>query len=425
MRAWTTGRSIGESAPGDRRASRPHYPFWIALIIDSGAVGAAAVAVLQRIDTGAALPALALMLVALVPFALEIRELMAPWPLFVLVTGGPAVVLMVRYPVEYDFAPFLLVMLAGCIGAYAPMLHSGAALLVTLGLLGVTTALDGLPPPSAAIWLAAIMVGWDVGFVMRSQQLRIQQQARESADRARRAAVDERQRIAREVHDLVAHSLSVTMLHLTAARRDLEEGGEVAEAVDALREAERVGRQAVADVRRTVGLLGQGNPVDAPAPGVCDIPRLVEDFRSAGLQVDLAMTGDLDQVPPTTALGLYRVVQESLANVARHAPTAPVSVRLDLDGDPGTLVVSNPLPRGWSRGAGGSGLRGMAERAGLLGARLYAGPGGGPAGSANAAEWVVRVELPRGDTAAEGTGGRACPLPRLIRAGRRTLAEQP
>ena len=85
----------------------------------------------------------------------------------------------------------------------------------------------------------------------------------------------------------MAHSLSVTMLHLTAARRDLEDGGDTAEAVEALREAERVGRQAVADVRRTVGLLGDGGPVEPPAPTVEDIEALVADFRAAGMDVDL------------------------------------------------------------------------------------------------------------------------------------------
>jgi len=184
---------------------------------------------------------------------------------------------MLRYPVTYDFAPFLFVMLVGCLAAYLSWWRSGISLFATLALLGVITYFgEGLPGASAAIWVGATSIGWDVGFVIRHQQLRIQQQALESAGRARQAALEERQRIAREVHDLVAHSLSVTMLHLTAARRDLEEGEDIAGATEALREAERVGRHAVSDVRRTVGLLGQPGGIEPPAPSVADIPFLVE-----------------------------------------------------------------------------------------------------------------------------------------------------
>jgi signal transduction histidine kinase len=196
------------------------------------------------------------------------------------------------------------------------------------------------------------------------------------------------------------------MLHLTAARRDLEDGGEPAEAVDALREAERVGRQAVSDVRRTVGLLGDGSAAEPPAPTVDDIEVLVGDFRAAGMDADLATAGDLAQVPPATGLGLYRIVQESLTNVARHSPSAAATVTLDLASDPGRLTVRNRLPAGAVRGPGGSGLTGMSQRAGLLGASLTAGPEG--------PDWVVQVDLPRGDTARNQTG-HVCPLPRLVR----------
>ncbi len=113
------------------------------------------------------------------------------------------------------------------------------------------------------------------------------------------------------------------------------------------------------------------------------------DFRGAGLAVAYDAHGDLAQVPATTALGLYRIVQESLANVAKHAPRSQVQVRLDVSRDPGELTVTSELPRGARRNAGGSGLTGMAERAAQLGASFRAGPVD--------RSWVVRVELPRGD----------------------------
>ena len=121
--------------------------------------------------------------------------------------------------------------------------------------------------------------------------------------------------------------------------------------------------------------------------------------------------GDLEQVPATTALGLYRIVQESLANVAKHAPGSRVGVRLDVARDPGELVVRSELPRGGLRGnSGGSGLSGMAERAAQLGARFSAGP--------EDRAWVVRVELPRGDPTGDG---HVCPLPKLAAPFRRTV----
>jgi signal transduction histidine kinase len=280
------------------------------------------------------------------------------------------------------------------------VLAAGLAIVVGLAVTG------HLPASAATIWAAAMVVSLDIGFVIRSQQLRIESQEREHAAREQQAVLEERQRIAREVHDVVAHSLSVTMLHLTAARRDLEDGGDTADAVEALREAERVGRQAVSDVRRTVGLLGDGNAAEPPAPTVEDIEVLVADFRGAGMDVTLTTQGDLSQVPPATGLGLYRLVQESLTNVARHCPAAAASVALDLESDPGRLTVRNRVPDDAVRGDGGSGLGGMAQRAELLGARLSAGRRG--------SEWVVQVDLPRGDTARDQSG-HTCPLPRLVR----------
>jgi signal transduction histidine kinase len=383
----------------------PDYPLWIAAVIDSAALTTAVVAVLQR-GTDALPISLLLTLLALSPWPLELWWQGRTWPAFALVTGGATAALMVTYPVEYDFAPLFLVLMTGhvtaCVGVWRGLAVLAAGEAVVIGL-----AVEGtLPAAAATIWAVAMVIGLDMGFVMRSQQLRIEAQAREAVTRAEQAAADERQRIAREVHDLVAHSLSVTMLHLTAARRDLETGGDVADAADALREAERVGRQAVSDVRRTVGLLGQPGGIEPPAPTVADLSALVDVFRSAGLKVSLDVLGNAAEVPPGTALGLYRVVQESLANVAKHAPGSAASVRLDLASDPGTLTIRNPLLPGWTRSAGGSGLRGMAERADLLGATLTAGPDRG--------DWRVSMVLPRGDTV-PGASEQVCPLPRLAR----------
>ena len=179
--------------------------------------------------------------------------------------------------------------------------------------------------------------------------------------------------------------------------------------MSALRDAERVGRQAMADIRGTVGLLGRDDePVTLPTPSLADLPDLVADFQGAGLAVSYDAQGDLSDVPATTALDLYRIVQESLANVAKHAHGARVQVRLDVARDPGELTVTSDLPRGARRDPGGSGLSGMAERAAQLGAGFRAGPVD--------RSWVVHVELPRGGP---GTDDHACPLPRLTTPFRR------
>jgi len=394
----------------------PDYPLWIAALIDSSAIVTVAVMAIQRHGDGM-LPAIGLGLVALVPWVAELWTHSATWIAFVVVTGGAVLVLMTVYPVDYEWAPFLLILMAGHVTAVGGVWR-GLAVTVAGEAVVVAVWLSGnLAGPEVGIWAAGIAVGLDMGFVMRSQQLRIDAQAREHATRERQAVLEERHRIGREVHDLVAHSLSVTMLHLTAARREVEDAaahGDAAaldDAVSALRDAERVGRQAMADIRGTVGLLGQDEPLVSPTPGLGDLPGLLADFRGAGLSVAYDAQGDLAQVPATTALGLYRIVQESLANVAKHAPRSSVQVCLDLTRDPGELTVTSDLPRGVRRNAGGSGLSGMAERAAQLGARFGAGPVG--------RSWVVRVELPRGERTPDG---QLCPLPRLTAPFRRTAA---
>jgi signal transduction histidine kinase len=367
----------------------PDYPLWIAAFIDSAALVTAVVAVLQRWGDGVPL-ATGLVLVALVPWSLELWGRDRTWVAFVVLTCGATLTLMLSQPVDYEFVPFLLVLMVGHVTAVAGVargvvvLLAGEAVVVVVGLAGDMAGAE------VAIWSAGVLVGLDVGFILRAQQLRLDAQSREHRVRERQAVLEERQRIARDVHDLVGHSLSVTMLHLTAARRDLEDAvageGGLAEALDALTEAERVGRRAMADIRSTVDLLGQDGAGEAAPHGLADLPALVAEFQRAGVDVTLTTAGDLAVVPDATGLGLYRIVQESLANVAKHAPGSRAEVRLDLAAEP-ALVVSNTLPRPARRNAGGSGLSGMAARAEQLGARLTAGPHG--------RTWEVRVALPR------------------------------
>lgn len=395
----------------------PDYPLWIAALIDSSALVTAVVAVAQRWGDDTLL-ATALMGVALLPWGIEIYGRARTWPAFVVLTGGSTLALMVLSPVEYEFVPFLLVLMAGHVTAVSGLARGIVVWVAAEAFVVASGVWADVPTPEVAIWAAAVAVGLDIGFIMRTQQLRIEAQAREHEIRERQAVLEERQRIAREVHDLVGHSLSVTMLHLTAARRDVEDAASghatLDEALDALTEAERVGRRAMADIRSTVDLLGRDDDTEASAPrGLADLPSLVGDFQRAGLDVTLTTDGELGDVPEATGLGLYRIVQESLANVAKHAPGSHATVRLDLAGDPGRLVVTNDVARGGRRNPGGSGLRGMEARAQQLGAMFSAGP--------ESRAWVVQVELPRGDE----TSGRVCPLPKLAAPFRRATAPGP
>jgi signal transduction histidine kinase len=390
---------IGTLTARWRRAGHPDFAWWIPLLMDGFACAAGAVAVGQRSEQGALLPATLLGLVALTPWFLDFAGIRMPWLAFMAVTIAATSVLMARYPVDYDFAMLVWVLMVGHIGASETLVRSLMATTLAVLALGFL-ALAGLVEGSA-FWLAGLIVGGDIGVIMRYQQVRLDEQERAHRDHEAAAVLQERQRIAREVHDVVAHSLSVTMLHLTAARRSLEEdrAAGVEEAIDSLRDAENLGREAMGDIRTTVGLLGQEPGVATAAPDLRDLPALVGDFRQAGLMVKLEIRGDTGAVPPNAGLGVYRIVQESLANVAKHEPRSGADVMLDCSREKLNLLVSNELTAGSIRKPGGNGLKGMRERAELLGGSFHAGPDDG--------RWVVEMTLGDHDLPAHESG---CPL---------------
>jgi len=391
-----------------RRAGFPEFAWWIPIVIDCMTFAAAGIAVGQRAGDGHALTAAALMLVAVSPWLLFLVSRPLPIPLFMAVTMGSSGLLMVLHPVDYDFALLLWVLLVGEIGAKTSLRVGLAATAVAAGALvalGTAGVLDG-----TAFWLAGLITGYDVGFIMQYQQRQLDDAKRAAAERQAQAVLQERQRIAREVHDVVAHSLSVTMLHLTAARRDLEQDGAegIDDAVDALRDAEKQGRQAMTDIRHAVGLLGSPQGEVHVTPGADAVPALVEQFRAAGLDVDLRVDGDAASVPAPSSLTLYRIVQESLANVARHQPGAHAVVALALAPDRQAVQVWNSLPSPLVQ-RDGNGLSGMRQRAELLGGSFRAGP----------AEdgWLVEARVP-------ADPDHACPLTGLVRTMRGSTSGQ-
>ena len=200
---------------------------------------------------------------------------------------------------------------------------------------------------------------------------------------------DERRRIARDVHDLVAHGLAAVLLQVSSARHVLRRDPDEADL--ALRSAEEVGRRNLAELRATVALLRSADEAAGAAlPGLEQLPRLVAETRAAGLEVSYRPADDLHRVPAAAGLTLYRVAQEALVNAGRYAPRSDTVVATRTE--PGTVELTvhsrAPLPVPRDRRRPGYGLVGMRERAVAAGGELHAGPV--PDG------WLVRCALPLG-----------------------------
>ena len=287
-------------------------------------------------------------------------------------------------PVDIDVAPFLLVLLAGQTAALAPF---RLGIVVALASASVGIVLEATNIYNGwFVWMIGIGFGWAFGRSTQRQLRLLDELLAAQADLREQGAADERRRIAREIHDVVAHSLTVTMLHVTAARLAVDD--DPAEARDALLEAERTGRTALADIRRTVGLLSESSArgTAAPLPGASAIRDLATQFCAAGVRVTVDITGDLESVPPATGLAIYRIAQESLANAAKHAQGAACDLRLGVSAEEIRLTVRNPVGQMPASEGRGHGLDGSRERVSLLGGTFRAGRAGD--------DWVVEAVVP-------------------------------
>jgi signal transduction histidine kinase len=249
-----------------------------------------------------------------------------------------------------------------------------------------------------------IVVSWLIGVLVRARKQAASMTARNVALKreAQSAVAAERARIARELHDIVAHHLSVIVLQAAGTRAS----GAAADA--ALEKIERSSRQALAETRRLLGVLR--DPVFdeeaaglAPQPGIGELPTLADSVRAAGLPVSLDLRGDHRAVPEAVGVSAYRIVQEALTNVLKHAGSARTRVAVGCADGAVTIEVTDDgageapgAASGAASGAahaggneGGHGLAGMRERAAVFGGELQAGPrpGGG---------FTVRARLPLG-----------------------------
>jgi signal transduction histidine kinase len=245
--------------------------------------------------------------------------------------------------------------------------------------------------PGWAPWTAGVTVGLFGAALIQRQLVLVEQLRAAQAGLAERSRAEERNRIARELHDVIAHSLTVSLLHVTSARLAVEH--DPADAARALAEAERLGRESLAEVRATIGLLrpaaGDGAGPDGiapPVPGLDQVARLVAQLRETGADIGLTIDEDTAAWPATTGSAVYRIVQEALTNAARHATGRPVTVRVAVTRGQVEVVVDSAGPPGQDSGAG-LGLVSMRERAQAVGGTCTAGPGG--------SGWLVHAALPR------------------------------
>jgi signal transduction histidine kinase len=302
-----------------------------------------------------------------------------------------------------SFEPFLALIIAVySVGAHCErrqaLIGGGVTFaLLFFGDLAHSLAADGSFNVGAVVVCAA---AWVVGRALRRWRLeavelgrRAGRLERESDERARLAAAEERARIARELHDVVAHAVSVIVVQAQGAQRVLV--GEQEPVRDALGSIEASGRQALVELRRMLGVLRRGDEELAltPQASLRHLDGLVEHVREAGMLVELRIEGDPEPLPPGVDVSAYRIVQEALTNALKHAGPARASVVVRYGPEELELEISDD---GRSSGKGdgtGHGLVGMRERVAVVGGVLESGarPGGG---------FVVRARLPHEATVA-------------------------
>ncbi|HXV57313.1 MAG TPA: histidine kinase [Gaiellaceae bacterium] len=302
---------------------------------------------------------------------------------FPIATAAAVVLANIVLNPEGQFSTLLAVVLVSfTVGAEAepPRARLGLAI-VAIPFLGVSIA-EGLEPSDVAALLVFIAGPWIAGTVFRQRShraaeaiARAERLEREHAEATAAAAAEERARIARELHDIVSHSISVIAVQTQAVRRRLVPGQE-REAED-LAAVETTARQALAEMRRLFGVLRSDDDslALAPQPGLGELERLLEQVRASGLPVALEVEGERAELPPGVDLAAYRIVQEGLTNTLRHAGASAASVRLRYGDGELEVVVEDDGAGPNGVGAGGHGLVGIRERVTLYGGSVEAGPG--------------------------------------------------
>jgi signal transduction histidine kinase len=367
-------------------ACTAQYEIWVHPLFDDGIPG-------PRVANGF------LLLLITVPLAWRRR---APTVVFALVLASIWLHVGLIDDARSDQPPFqdwiALLVVFYSLGAHAARRRAlvagalGGGAVVTGDLVDLVSGGARLEDTVPAWFLLAAAYG--VGFALRGQRIqssllaqRAERLEREREQKARLAIAEERVRIARELHDIVAHAISVVVVQAQAGQRVLE--GEQPSAREALSSIETTGRQALVEMRRLLGVLRKEDRelALAPRPSLAYVDILAERVREAGLPVDLHVEGEAKPLPPGVDLSAYRIVQEALTNTLKHA--GPASARVVVRYRPGEVELEiTDDGRGAVDGrAGGHGLVGMRERAALVGGSVESGTDGERG-------YAVRARLP-------------------------------
>ncbi|MDQ3822569.1 MAG: sensor histidine kinase, partial [Actinomycetota bacterium] len=308
-----------------------------------------------------------------------------PLAAMLVVVGSLVVIGFSNVDIADPMAPFLGIVIAMySVGAHAARRRSLVGLGLGLALAAISVTVEmGLTIADYSFAAVAAAGPWLAGAALRGRRL----EADEAHNRAKLALAEERSRIARELHDVVAHSVSVMTVQAGAVRRLLTPEQERER--ETLLGVERTGREALNEMRRLLGMLRATDEEQAlaPQPSLRRLDTLVDQVRHAGLPVELRVEGTPVDLPPGLDLSAYRIVQEALTNTLKHAGPARAAVVVRYGSDALELEVADD-GRGAANGTGsGAGLVGMRERAALVGGRVEAGPG-------DRGGYSVRAHLP-------------------------------
>lgn len=371
------------------------YPRWVPVLAALPPLFFAAASVSTTAGEGRGIVAAAVGL-ALVPWLVgavrgrSFRDpVFAAWvivPIAAMNLAGSAVGVDLSGASHNQFSLMILVWLVGEMAARAAPMLVGVVAVAAVA----TMAGRGIVAPefghSWAFWAGGAGVALVTGFLLRRQQQTLSALRVAQAALADEAVLRERQRIAREVHDVVAHTLTVTLMHVSAARRALDRDPDGARV--ALDDAETLGRRSLADIRRTVGLLRTDGepPATRALPDGSDVGDLLASYRAAGVDLHVDVAGDPASLPPASGLTLYRVVQEAVSNAAAHAPGQRVDVVIRVEEEAVGVTVANPAAESREARPGGLGLVGMRERVALLDGTFSA--------SQQDGRWTVTARFP-------------------------------
>ena len=322
------------------------------------------------------------------------------YPLGALVVSSIAITVLAAAEYPLNQVPLAIFFLVYANGVYATRPRAMAGVFTVNACLLIIFLSDApdLDFAATVLNMAVYSTCWLAGQVVHARGAAAAARLAEAEERAEaqrqhsaRAVAEERLRLAQELHDVVAHSMSVIAVQAGMGVHVIDQRPDDAKA--ALEAISQTSRRTLQEMRRLLGVLRdeEGELRHAPAPGLADLPRLIDDVRGTGVPVGLTVEGATDEVPHAVELSVYRLVQEGLTNVIKHAGTATATVTVRcLPSTVEVEVVDDGRGAASANGASGHGLRGMQERVALWGGSLEAGPrqGGG---------FRVLAELPYGD----------------------------